>query len=456
MTIDTPVPAGWASLKELPVLGERQDVWQCYVHKLRTWTQSFTKTAEGESVLVRPYLILVVSVGNGMFLTTSSETATAEGATNILRQGEAPTTTQVLQFLQGVMSAPRVMNTSMEGAAPPTPARPAKITFCDTPTSALHYGENDKWSSVTACKYVPEGRALLQELGIQAIFAPVPQPLMQSIVRGQIEKNLAQVMSSEVGSGLNAMPGLSSFVNGFTDTFGESLFDTATTFHRAEVWKKIPPEERRPIKVSFVLATDAEGNRYRAQGYAALLGDLSAEDGDTFGLGLYKEEKLAWAAVQGVADDQEASIAGQSLLYFPPTEVPFEDLDDIERGDWKIPGTSQVPLFCKFEVDQEDAEAALFMTRPNLIDLMWFDLAMKAIIQLVEGGELTSAESKDLAVAQGPWTVRSTSCAAKGATEDIEIDVTCPVHASAAALTQALDNLSVGAGAAGPPDDGYL
>eukprot|EP00976_Prorocentrum_cordatum_P072995 1180925-Prorocentrum_minimum.AAC.4 len=59
MTVDTPVPAGWASLKELPVLGDREDTWQCYVHKLRTWTESATKSESGEPVLVRPYLILV-------------------------------------------------------------------------------------------------------------------------------------------------------------------------------------------------------------------------------------------------------------------------------------------------------------------------------------------------------------------------------------------------------------
>eukprot|EP00959_Pyramimonas_sp_CCMP1952_P080912 1690136-Pyramimonas_sp.AAC.1 len=58
--------------------------------------------------------------------------------------------------------------------------------------------------------------------------------------------------------------------------------------------------------------------------------------GDAYGLGLYKEEKLAWAAVDGVSETEMASVAGQSLLYFPATEVPFEDLDDIERCQWRV------------------------------------------------------------------------------------------------------------------------
>ena len=40
----------------------------------------------------------VVAVGSGAFLTTTSKTATAHGATNILRQAQPPTTQQVISF----------------------------------------------------------------------------------------------------------------------------------------------------------------------------------------------------------------------------------------------------------------------------------------------------------------------------------------------------------------------
>eukprot|EP00242_Pyramimonas_sp_CCMP2087_P008505 CAMPEP_0198215858 /NCGR_PEP_ID=MMETSP1445-20131203/53151_1 /TAXON_ID=36898 /ORGANISM="Pyramimonas sp., Strain CCMP2087" /LENGTH=265 /DNA_ID=CAMNT_0043891793 /DNA_START=60 /DNA_END=853 /DNA_ORIENTATION=- len=265
MTVESTVPTGWASLKTLPRLPDREDVWQCYVHKLRTWAEGVQKGENGTPIVVRPYLILVVSVGTGMFLTTTSADATAEGATNILRQGDQPTTGQVLQFLQGVMKAPRVMNTSSDGPGP-SPGRPQKITFCDTVTAGMLYGQQEKWSAMTDCKYVQESRQALEQVGVECVFAPVPQPLMHTIIRGQIEKSFTE--RGIMGSGLNTMPGLSSFVSGFTENFGASLFQTATEFFHLDVWKKIPKAARRPIKVSFVLATDAEGNRYRAQGFA--------------------------------------------------------------------------------------------------------------------------------------------------------------------------------------------
>ena len=60
-------------------------------------------------------------------------------------------------------------------------------------------------ATATECKYVPEGRGPLQQLGIEAIFAPVPQPLMQNIIRGQIEKSLSQAMNSAVVSPISRL-----------------------------------------------------------------------------------------------------------------------------------------------------------------------------------------------------------------------------------------------------------
>jgi hypothetical protein len=53
-------------------------------------------------------------VGSGAMLTTTDKAATADGATNVFRTAAPPSTSAVLQFLAGVMTAPRLMNTSAE------------------------------------------------------------------------------------------------------------------------------------------------------------------------------------------------------------------------------------------------------------------------------------------------------------------------------------------------------
>jgi hypothetical protein len=67
-------------------------------------------------------------------------------------------------------------------------------------------------------------------------------------------------------------------------------------------------------QVSFPLATDKQGNTFKAQGFAVLLGDPHNDEGDQLGLALYKREDLAWAAAQAhlqVDVLADSSVSGQ-------------------------------------------------------------------------------------------------------------------------------------------------
>lgn len=419
-------PKDFETVKGLETLPEKEDVWQCYVHQLRTWVSS------SSNEIVRPYLMLVISVQSGAFLSTT--VADEAGSTNILAQSAQPSTSQVLSFLQRVMNDPRCLNSSM-ASKDRKKGRPSKILFADTATAHLHRGQPDKWEKESACSYVGEARKILADVGIECNFAPVPSEMLVGIIRGQIEH---AHQPEELRASLAMLPGLVQ-CQGFTPTFGKELFASAKKFYSAKPWTKIPPAARRPIKVSFPIATDDEGNVYRSQGYAALIGQQQGgEEEGPLGLALYKKEDVAWKAISASSRGDEDAPAtdevsmGHSLLYFPMQEFPFEDLECADWYGWEVESPSAWPLFVKVAADEaEDAEAGappqVVMTRPELLDLMWFELAMQAVLELIEGGELSASEDiRDVTAALGPWTVKAKSHAAKGNEEELLVELSCP------------------------------
>lgn len=152
-------------------------------------------------------------------------------------------------------------------------------------------------------------------------------------------------------------------------------------------------------QVTFPLATDGQGNTFKAQGFAVLLGDPHNDEGDQLGMALYKREDLAWAAAQAhlqVDVLADPSVSGQrcdahthahthacfsldahhryvtlcegeravrltavcgggrgswswcgSVLFMPAQEMPFEDLDELEQYGWTVPSDTVFPLFAK-------------------------------------------------------------------------------------------------------------
>jgi len=99
------------------------DVWHCYVHKLRTWAPlpdgapPAEGDADGEQVsleLVRPYLLLLVCVTDGAFLSCAAADGSAH--TNVVTLAEPPSSDDVTAFLCRAMAAPRVLNASMRNS----------------------------------------------------------------------------------------------------------------------------------------------------------------------------------------------------------------------------------------------------------------------------------------------------------------------------------------------------
>ena len=105
-------------------LPQTEDHWHLYVHKLRTWAPlpdaaGAAAAAGGEDdaevslELVRPYLLLLVCVTDGAFLSYAS---TDDDQTNVLTTAEPPTADEVVTFLCRAMAEPRVLNASMRNS----------------------------------------------------------------------------------------------------------------------------------------------------------------------------------------------------------------------------------------------------------------------------------------------------------------------------------------------------
>ena len=242
-------------------LPQTEDHWHLYVHKLRTWAPlpdaaGAAAAANGEDdaevslELVRPYLLLLVCVTDGAFLSYAS--ADGDAQTNVLTTVEAPTADEVVAFLCRAMAEPRVLNASMRNspkyvfaalfisrtlhcraaarlrvrahgccccahrlaplrlrprrrlrrepshpiwladvALPPArrraPCRPARVSFAHTASASALRGEPELWPDADVCPYVLGCRAALEPLGVRTAFAPMPRPLLDTVVRQQIE-----------------------------------------------------------------------------------------------------------------------------------------------------------------------------------------------------------------------------------------------------------------------------
>ena len=167
---------------------ERMYVYVCDISTVFSpWVEDDFWSAVERVVMGWEYLVLYNE--DGAFLACEpGETDDEAGGGNVVKM--LPSSETVLAFLKRVMTHPRLMNTSKAGEKR-APARPKSIRFADTATAALHQGDKDKWAGETACSYVEGCRAGLAALGVDdCSFAPVPQQLIQDIIRGQIEPNM--------------------------------------------------------------------------------------------------------------------------------------------------------------------------------------------------------------------------------------------------------------------------
>ncbi|HET7091011.1 MAG TPA: hypothetical protein VFL17_20455, partial [Anaerolineae bacterium] len=157
-------------------------------------------------------------------------------------------------------------------------------------------------------------------------------------------------------------PGLLS-VKGATPELVGGLFAAAAEFYRAAPWVQLTN--------SHMLAV-----RHPAEPkprFASVMGN----GGVQYGLATF----LNWSDVEqmfGGVDHPTEAIpeAGGHTLFFDTADiVPFDDLDAMEQYGWEVAAEDAYPIPIIYERDSA--------RRPELIDLLWYEAALRAIPEFV-------------------------------------------------------------------------
>ncbi len=156
------------------------------------------------------------------------------------------------------------------------------------------------------------------------------------------------------------VPGLLS-VEGVTPEFVGDLFAAAAEFYRAAPWVHLVNVQALAVQLS----TDAEPR------YVSVMGNAGME----YGLSV----SLTWADFQRLASgagDQPMDVIPEegirSMLFNSVTEVPFDDLDALEKYHWPVVNEQAYPMPIIFE-------PRTGVLRPNRQELLWYQAALRAI-----------------------------------------------------------------------------
>ena len=481
----------------LPQLVSPADSWSVYVHRIRAFVPLSGLNSDGEPppgssaiTLVRPYIILVVSVGNGVFLSCSDEDGSP--GSNLVIQAEPPTAEQVDAFLRRVMASPRAMSPDAGPSAVPAPGRPKRVFIAHTASARTLAGQKAAWPAADdICPYIVPLRTLLAPLECTVQFAPVPAHLLNQVVRGQVDPAFA----SDDGSNLCSMPGLSDAVEGWTPAFGASLFGAAAAFLSSGAYQTLPAGApvrvtyRLPLKVSP--APDVKQGAYSARVNAFLVrtgtapptgvdGDAGEAEDSSFGVSIFASADAAYAAIAAAskADVSVVPRSGQAVTFVMQASAPCADVDDAETHSWPLVNTAGAtvsatdvaaasidvdvgtgsavasvpvlfPLFISARVVGDDGitptaaagggdddNTQVELSRPSILELQAFEVGLRALADLVADG--TAPGLVAAAAAGESLSAKVTSFAAKGHPEDLLVEV-CPLPVTPA-LTKGADD----------------
>lgn len=187
----------------------------------------------------------------------------------------------------------------------------------------------------------------LAEIGVSCEYRRTLPKMAEALV------SMEQFMTKrEPIPGLLKSPGVTPFlVNG--------LFEAAASFHREAPWRWI--DDSRPIEVRY--PPD------RKPRYAVVMG----HGGETYGLAVYDSPDELRTLYAGTPPEE---LMGRqewmSLLFVEEIEMPFDDLDDMEKYGWPVAGALAYP----FPVRVTRAEQFI---RPSKSELLWFEAALLAI-----------------------------------------------------------------------------
>lgn len=160
----------------------------------------------------------------------------------------------------------------------------------------------------------------------------------------------------------------------------EGLFDAAAGFYRSAPWIQIGNEDVLSIQVS----------PQQVPYYIVVMGQGGVE----YGLALYKRwEDLERQFLPHDHPDEIIPFDGLHSLFFNDiTQVPFDDLDAIEKYNWEIAGQGAYPVPLIFLPSGT-------VQRPNRDELLWYKAALTAIPVFVRdylrrnaGGDLQAVE----------------------------------------------------------------
>lgn len=139
-----------------------------------------------------------------------------------------------------------------------------------------------------------------------------------------------------------------------------SLFAAAAAFYRAAPWVELSNSDLLALKVSS----------QKEPWFITVMG----QGGMEYGLALYKNWD-AFLRQYGPRDSARDAIPSEGLHAFffnPITEVPFNDLDALERYKWELADPQAYPVPMIFTQHGE-------VRRPGKDDLLWYEAALRAI-----------------------------------------------------------------------------
>ena len=211
----------------------------------------------------------------------------------------------------------------------------------------------------------------LQEVGVRCEYRHTLREIEEALL------SMEQFMTRrEPIPGLLKSPGVTPFLV-------KGLFEAAAFFYREAPWRWI--DDSRPIEVRYPL-----DGRLR---YAVVMG----HGGETYGLAAYDSPDELREVYNGVAPDKlTGQMRWSSLLFCEVTDVPFDDLDDMEKYGWPVAGELAYPI--PLRVTRSGRPV-----RPGKSELLWFEAALLAVPTFVQeymraGGEFPRPAEATLTV----------------------------------------------------------
>ena len=216
----------------------------------------------------------------------------------------------------------------------------------------------------------------LAELGIRCQFHPVP------LVDQALREMEAFLKGRPPLLGLLQIPGV-------TPQIAEGFYQAAASYYRQAPWRWL--SDAYPIEIRFP-------PQHKPR-YAALMG----YGGYAYGLATYESLEYIRLIYTGIPSEQLIGrITGVSLMFSTALDMPFDDLDDINRYGWPVADESAYPLLFRLLLSGDPAP-------PTRSDVLWFEAALRAVPVFVrdymhaDRGEPRPAEATlPVATAEGP------------------------------------------------------